>query len=245
MDSVIDDICETLRTEVSSIVEKLTSSRSRDAIVRSMLHSLPEYKELVEENIRLKSLQEEVRIIITEKSDIRPTEDGNLIMNNLIQRRLTEWSDKFEEFIDNMDQSDPIIDSLNQMKDDFDTEFSLHFNDKKFNNIVKTMIDVSDDSSIEDEIQNEHTDAASLEPASLEPASLEPASLEPASPEPASLETASIETASIEPASIEPASIEPASPEPASPEPASLEPASIEPASIEPASLSVSSIVVN
>ena len=177
MDSVIHDICETLRTELSSIVEKLTLSQSRDAIVRSMLHSLPEYKELVEENIRLKSLQEEVRIIITEKSNIRPPEDGNLIMNNLIQRRLNEWSDKFEEFIDNMDQTDPIIDSLNQMKEDFDTEFSLNFNDEKLNNIVNTMIDVSDDSSIEDEIQNEHTDPASLEPASLEPASLSVSSI--------------------------------------------------------------------
>ena len=152
MDSIIDDITRTLREDLISIVEKITSVYSRDAIVKSMLHSLPEYKALVEENIRLKTLQEEVRIIITEKCDVKTTLPSEGVSYTNIQERLNEWSDKFEEFIDNIDQDDPIIESINQLKEDFDEEFSVNF---KYKNIVTSIINVSDNSGTDDEVEVE------------------------------------------------------------------------------------------
>ena len=152
MVSIIDDITRTLREDLISIVEKMTSAQCLDVIVRSVMHSLPEYKALVEENIRLKTLQEEVRIIITEKCDVKTTLPSEGVSYTNIQERLNEWSDKFEEFIDNIDQDDPIIESINQLKEDFDEEFSVNF---KYKNIVTSIINVSDNSGTEDEVEVE------------------------------------------------------------------------------------------
>lgn len=156
MDNIIDDICETFQKELSSVVEKLIITRYRDDIVRRVIQSLPDYKLLVEENTRLMSLQDNVRITITEKSVAAPQECGILLKSSL-----NKWRDNLEAFIDNMNQNDTNIVSFNQLKEDFDTEFSLYFNDNK---IVTNTIELSDDSSLEDDIC---IDNDSNEPASL------------------------------------------------------------------------------
>ena len=151
----IDDICElinkTVRAALTPFIERIKTLECRDTIIKNVLYSLPEYNEIVEENLKFKSSKDDVKIVITEKCDKKnfSSKEFNLNTSADFQMHFLDWSNKLEEFIDNLDQNDPIIESLNQLKDEFDSDFATNFKNNYINTINRS--EIAEDSSSDSE----------------------------------------------------------------------------------------------
>lgn len=134
----IESIMNSIRYILQPLDEKMKICENREAIIKDLLFSLPEYKNLVNSNItlnnKLKNLSfnnnDCIQIAITDKNN---NINVNCSVNNLLMDRklllaVSLWKNKFYDFVKGVSADSQYNNTVNVLKNDFERSVACYLN---------------------------------------------------------------------------------------------------------------------